>query len=110
MTAPNSCDNEPPLELPDVHKATLDADGLAALFADLAALPGAVEVRLKAAPTQRAEDAGTALERAHGLLRDGLVRGVQLIYAFDGQVWCDTLLRRGDGFALVRMAEQRHGG
>lgn len=94
--------------LPDVYRGALDADGVRALFADLGALPGPVEVRLKASAQARAQLGGDAgeitLPRAMALLLDGLVMGVQLVYEHDAQTWLDTVLRRGDGFEVVRMA------
>ena len=93
----------PPEPLPDVYRGALDADGVRALFGDLLALPGGVEVRLKAGAEVRAQVGVVTLDRARDLLLDGMVRGVQLVYTHDGQTWFDTVMGRGDGFEVVRM-------
>ncbi len=90
--------------LPDVYRGALDAEGVRALFDDLAALPGAVEVRLKAGPELRAQLGPINLGRARDLLLDAMVMAVQLIYTHEGQTWFDTVLRREGAFEVVRMA------
>ena len=94
----------PELQLPDVHRGELDADGVRGLFADIGALPGPVEVRLKAAAERYADTGDIGLQRARDLLLDGLCLGVQLTYRHDGQLWLDTVMRRGEGFIIVRVA------
>ncbi len=94
----------PPEPLPDVYRGAVDVAGVRALFDDLMALPGGVEVRLKAGPEVRAQVGVVAVDRARDLLLDGMVRGVQLVYTHEGQTWFDTVMRRGDGFEVVRMA------
>ena len=96
--------DSPPEPLPDVYRGALNVEGVRALFGDLMALPGGVEVRLKAGPEVRAQVGVVALDRAQDLLLDGMVRGVQLVYTHDGQTWFDTVMRRGEGFEVVRMA------
>ena len=90
--------------LPDVDRGALDAEGGRVLFDDLAALPGAVEVRLKAGPELRAQLGPINLGRARDLLIDAMVMAVQLIYTHEGQTWFDTVLRREGAFEVVRMA------
>ncbi|HMP17608.1 MAG TPA: hypothetical protein PKD72_11330 [Gemmatales bacterium] len=35
-------------------------------------------------------------------LRKGTFNAIQLCYDYDNRVWCDTLLKRNQGFALIR--------
>jgi ferredoxin-type protein NapG len=93
------------LELPELREAELDEDGLRALFRDLETLTRIEEVRLKQAAGHRAGDAGTAPSDALALLLAARVRGVQIRYRYQGESWCDTILRSPRGHRVVRLAE-----
>ena len=102
-------------DLPDLHAQRLDEATVAALFADIAALSGPVEVRVKGAAARRAGAALISLAEARiaweaggweaGAWEAGAVRAVQLRYVYEGTVWLDTLIREPDGARLVRMRQ-----
>ena len=93
-------------ELPDVYRASLDEATFDTYLDDLRALDGPLEVRAKAAATVYAEERTWTLDEAVGALEAGAVRAVQVRYALDGQVWCDTIMGAGRAAPrqLVRMA------
>jgi hypothetical protein len=93
-------------ELPDVYRASLDEATFDTYLEDLRALDGPLEVRAKAAATVYAEERTWTLDDAVSALEAGAVRAVQVRYALDGQVWCDTIMGAGRGVPrqLVRMA------
>ncbi len=95
----------PPIELPTLQRATLDASSLRAAAAAIDALASQVEVLVKAAPDRDGEVAGVGVsaERAVELLVAGMLRGVQLRYVHEGVAWIDSLRPDGGDFALVRM-------
>ena len=92
--------DSPPL--PEVFEAMLDDRTLDDLFFDVSLLPGPVDVRWKAAPDVRADEAPISLDEAREVLRSGRARAVQLRYVHEGKGWCDTLLRLPGGTRLVR--------
>src|SRR5690606_7555629 len=84
--------SEPEIPLPPLYESVLDDATLDALFGDVGAL-GEVLVTVKGAPTEHAAEAPVTLADARDALVAGRVRGVQLRYVHEGQVWCDTLMR-----------------
>jgi ferredoxin-type protein NapG len=94
----------PEIELPELHEGDLDGAGLRALFRDLSAAAQITQVRCKQAPGQRAEPAARTAEEALALILAGHVRGVQVRYRYEEQDWCDTVLAKGDGYRVVRVA------
>ncbi len=90
--------------LPPVYEALLDACGLDALFEDLAALDGDVQVSVKHGPTRYGEGAPSlTLAEVRDALARGQVRAVQLRYAHSEKFWCDTLMVLPAGTRIVRM-------
>lgn len=89
--------------LAELARARLDGPTLDALEADLAQLTRVLEVQVKGAPTVCAAGAAPDLAAALAQLRAGAVRGVQVRYAYRGEVWCDTLLAGPAGIRLVRL-------
>lgn len=89
--------------LPEVQDAVLDEAFVARLFADVGACTELRSVTTKGGPELRTDGAGTTLAAAHEALRAGVVVGVQLRYVHEGRAWCDTILRRPDGFRVVRI-------
>lgn len=83
----------------------LDADGVTAHFESLAQCAEAIEVRTKAGAAARSSAADTELDEARRRLLAGEVTAVQIAFFADGAWWCDTLMRRGDSFRLVRMRQ-----
>jgi Fe-S-cluster-containing hydrogenase component 2 len=99
-----SADGPTQIELPVLREAELDANGLRALFRDLETAAEIEEVRCKGARGRRA-DARTmsAAEALTGLLA-GRVRGVQIRYRYQDELWCDTILASETGHRVVRVA------
>lgn len=89
--------------LPPLYESELDEATVDQLFFDVAELGTPVEVLLKLAPNERAEETAPSLVGARSALRTGRARGVQLRYVHEGRAWCDTLLRLPTGTRLVRM-------
>lgn len=87
---------------PELRQATLDEHGLGALERDLRALTTIHACRIKGDP--RAMSASVSVAAAFEALRSGSADGLQIDYAHDDRRWRDTLIRRGDGFRLVRIA------
>lgn len=96
--------SSPPL--PDVQRSLLDERTLAELGQQLVGASRVIGVRLKGAPTTYTPPGAgpISVPEALDLLRQRSVRGVQIDYVFEGVEWCDTLIRRADGYQLVRMA------
>lgn len=90
-------------QLAELVQAELDAATLDALERDLATLTTVLDVQVKGAAATYAAGTGTALAEALAALRAGTVRGVQVRYAYQQEVWWDTLLRTPAGVRLVRM-------
>jgi hypothetical protein len=87
--------------LPDLREAILDADKLAALLRDIAALTKVDDIIVKGRPGQ--EPASVPLDEVQQLLLGGEIRGVQIRYRHDGAVWWDTLMCTAEGVKLVRI-------
>jgi hypothetical protein len=83
----------------------LEEGGVRALFRDLQRSAQVSAVRTKRGLRGRAGDT-VSLEDGVRALLEGDVSGLQILYRFDGQEWCDTLLSDGLGaFRLVRRGE-----
>jgi len=91
------------LELPDLHDAVLDRETLVQLFVDLETQTRILDVRLKLGAQQHAEAGIVTLASARRAIEAGGVSGVQIRYAWQAAVWCDTLLPTPEGIRLVRM-------
>lgn len=94
-----------PLRLPPLQQTILDVATTDALFRDLAACTRVQAVLPKYARNQHTGPDSLTLEQARVRLAAGLLLGVQIRYAYDGDTWCDTLLRRPAGLTLVRIRE-----
>jgi hypothetical protein len=90
-------------ELPDVYQAELDADTYEDLFADWARLEGPLQLSLKRSEHGYVDaEQQPSLRTAKQQLESGLARALQARYAYEGDVWIDTLLRHAHGFRLIR--------
>lgn len=94
-----------PLRLPPLQQTVLDVATTDALFRDLAACADILAVLPKYARRQHCDSEPLTLEQARTRLSAGLLLGVQIRYRYDGQTWCDTLLRRPVGLTLVRIRD-----
>jgi hypothetical protein len=99
---------EPPLELPPLQQADLDAATLEQLFFDLASGTELLDITYKGGATRMAGDPHAAdvlsLAAARDALVIGAVTGVQIRYRHQGREWWDTILRTPSGFRLVRIS------
>ena len=92
--------DEPPLM--SLREGVLDRPALERLFADLNALASITDIRLKGHATSHSLNDQVTLEHALAALISGQIVAVQLRYQHDGRAWCDTALRDGVGFRLIR--------
>ncbi len=85
----------------------LDQAGVEAHFAELRRDAQSLEIRIKGAAAAYSE-ATTAgqLDEVARRLRAGEIIAVQLRFFQDDAWWCDTLVRKGDDFRLVRMRQE----
>jgi hypothetical protein len=88
----------PPAALSETE---LRPDEVRALLAALTAKARIEQIRLRGPAGQRSEQALT-LPDAERALFAGEASAVQILYRFAGAAFCDTLLRRGEHFRLVR--------
>lgn len=91
-----------PVELPPVYAEDLDDDAVRDLLRDIELRGSILEVRLKGGAQARATPARQGWEAARSAFASGQVVGLQVRYAHEGAVWCDTLMRTRDGVRLVR--------
>jgi hypothetical protein len=91
------------IALPDLQSSALDPETLEQLFFDLSQLAEVLDVRLKAAPTARANPVAPSLEDARLALVQGQTLAAQIRYRFRGVEWIDTLMKTAEGVRLVRM-------
>lgn len=93
-------------DLPPLEEGLQDAAGLARLLADIEACTRLLEVRLKGARRQRAQDGQASVAAVHAMLLDATCRGVQLRYRFQDAEWWDTIMPAPGGFRVVRIRHQ----
>lgn len=91
--------------LPELRQTVLDEPALERLFEEIATLTSVIEVRTKGGPT--ASSAASDLRSALEALRAGATRGVQVVYAWSGQRWVDTVIRGPEGFRVTRIQVQQ---
>jgi hypothetical protein len=96
----------PPLTPVELRRERLDADGVIAHFASIAGRAQAVEIRTKGAAAALSEAASGGLDDAARRLIAGEIVAVQLRFFEDNAWWCDTVVRKGRDFRLVRMREE----
>jgi hypothetical protein len=85
----------------DLHHAQLDWDALDCVLADLDDFTSITELQARG-PAGDVSTVGDIVE-ARDMLVDGRIGGLQIVYRFADQVWCDTLLREDGGARLSRM-------
>lgn len=84
-----------PSSLPDILVAQLTRDRVVDYLSDLAAHAGSLAIRT------RGRSAANLAELESGIL-DASIVSAQLRYVREDRATVDTILRRGDGFELVR--------
>jgi len=104
MTGDASIGSEHNIPLPDIHRGELDRSELEALFNDIRRSGADIQVRAKGAPGDQSVCLETAsLTELLGLLLDGSVRSVQVMYTHDGVRWIDTLRALSASWQIVRI-------
>ncbi len=86
---------------PELFQGELDDDALDALFADLAACAEIQHIKARGADETTPLD----LESARELLSSGRAKAIQILYRFEGEGWCDTLMAGSDAVRLVRVRQ-----
>lgn len=92
-----------PIELPELHDEIVDDEIIDGLFRDLAALTRIVEIQEKGAARGHAERLGPDLESAKTRFAAGEIRALQIVYVYEDETWCDTLMRQPAGTRVLRM-------
>lgn len=91
--------------LPDLWNALVDQETLDELIRDLQQHAVIMGVQEKHAPTEHINeepvDSTLAIER----FRQGVSRAIQIHYRFDDKNWCDTIIRLGLQYKIVRMQQ-----
>lgn len=99
--------------LPEVFTAELDADDVARLLGDVLGMTVVLGVTVKDGARRYVPDANAGAEEPTAVLRELLLKvragealplGVQLRYQHGGVTFYDTLMRRGEGWRLTRIA------
>lgn len=90
--------------LPELYQTQMNVEGLQALFTDIKHCTRVVEVMVKHHPQAYVPEGTVSFEAAREMLLAGDVRGLQVRYVYEGQYWWDTILRRGEGFFVTRIA------
>ncbi|HRP62006.1 MAG TPA: hypothetical protein PK400_01795 [Phycisphaerales bacterium] len=93
------------LGLPEMSNVMLSDEVIEQLFRDLAQCAVVSHITVRASPRQHTPQDGISLEQARTMLLSGDVQGVQLRYQFQGEAYCDTLMRAAGGVRLVRMKQ-----
>lgn len=93
--------------LPPLQQALLDAATLQALFSDLALCTRLLSVHVRAPGAARGGQPDTcSLETARDGLLSGLLRSVQIRYAYENATWCDTLIAAPGGARIIRIRDE----
>lgn len=91
--------------LAELTSGELDAAQLQAWATELVELTDDLEVRLKGAGAQRADQAAVTLAQGLQALASGAAAAMQVRYTFEERQWADTLVPRpGGGVRLLRAA------
>lgn len=98
-------ENEGGFALPNLHHADLDWDGLDCVLADLDDFTTIVELQGRNATGEVAALQG--IEEARDQLVDRTLIGLQIVYRFADQTWCDTLMATASGARLSRMLHEQ---
>ncbi|MCA9564921.1 MAG: hypothetical protein KC561_15600 [Myxococcales bacterium] len=93
------------IPFPTIERSLLSSDQVVELTRQISTFGEILEVRTKGHPQHHSPEEAQpiSLEAATSSLVEGAVFGVQTRYLFDGQVWSDTVLRKGELFEVVRM-------
>lgn len=95
------------IEFPDVFIDVLGEQEITSYFDDLRQAARVVELRVKGGAVDYSADGGHDLERCARDWASEVIYSLQIVYSFDGVVWCDTLQRVPDGTRVVRLQSVR---
>ena len=96
---------EPSFELPKLHEAELDWDGVDCVLADLDDFAELLKLQARGTKGQQFDLQDLVIARDQFVA--GELQALQILYRFADQVWIDTLLRQANGARLVRMISTR---
>lgn len=91
-------------DVADLFMSVVELDMLRQILTDVRDHAEVLSVGLKSDPRALSGEPHTDLTQAQSWLEDGSLRGLQLRYRFQGEIWFDTLLRlpSGTAFKLIR--------
>ena len=89
--------------VPELFQSDLDEAAVRELFADLASSAEIRHIRLRGVDVS--DNPAPTLEDARDRLLADSVKAVQIVYRFQDEGWCDTLMARDDGVRLVRVRQ-----
>lgn len=95
------------IEFPDVFTEALDDGAVGVYFGDLARHATLHELRAKGGARAYSADQPGDLEACAAAWSDLTLYALQLIYTFEGKVWCDTLRRTEGATQIVRVEARR---
>lgn len=92
-------------KLPDLQDAVLNDEQLGQLFRDYHRCIDVLQIVVKQGRGRVADGEvnSPSLEEAEHLIRERKVRGLQIRYAYDEDLWWDTLMPVSSGIRLVRI-------
>jgi hypothetical protein len=92
-------------KLPDLQDAVLNDEQLGQLFRDYHRCIDVLQIVVKQGRGRVADGEvnSPSLEEAEHLIRERKVRGLQIRYAYDEDLWWDTLMPVSSGVRLVRI-------
>lgn len=96
------------LPLPELHQGELDPATLRQLFADLRVHAEVLEIIPKFGRGYVVDAVESpSLDDALAMIEGGQLRGLQIRYRYQGEVWWDTLMpQNGSACRLVRVRHQ----
>lgn len=89
--------------IPELLDDVLDDDTCWHLFSDIANFGTDVRITVKGGRRDHGEVVPITVGEAHELLRYNEVLAIQLRYRYQGCLWCDTVMRKGHQYRIVRI-------
>ena len=90
-------------KLPDLQDAVLNDTQLEQLFCDYRRCIRVLQIVVKQGGGRVGDESSPSLEEAEHLVRERKVRGLQIRYAYEDDLWWDTLMPVPSGIRLVRI-------
>lgn len=91
--------------LPDLWNSLVDQDTLDELIRDLLQHAVILGVQEKHSPTEHINEQPVDSIQTIERFREGKSRAIQIHYRFEEKNWCDTIIRQGMQFKIVRMQQ-----